>query len=121
MEAILYSVDEEDPKFKDTWVSTFDTSIFGINSFTFKADNIFFILWNKTWNFTSSEHTVHVLKESLTLDFSISENESDRFTSWTGFSVKVLDIFLHVVVIVSLGQLDLEEDLLTDEGGKFSQ
>lgn len=115
MEAILDSINEEHPQFRDSWISTFNSSIFDVDVLALKANNIFFILWNETRNLTGSQHTVNGFKEGLSFNFRISQNESNTVSFWTSFSVKVLNIILQVVVVIGLCQRNLEEDLLANE------
>lgn len=68
MEAIFDSVDEVNEKFSWTWILSFNTNLFHENVFAFKSDNVSFIFWNESWNFTSCEHTVDGFEEGLRFD-----------------------------------------------------
>jgi hypothetical protein len=121
VEAILHSVDEEHPELKERWIGTLEVKIFSVLVFALKLEDILLILWNETWDLSGSEHTVDGLKEGLGLDLSIGHDEGNLLTEWTSLSVQVLDIILQVVVVVSLGQRNLEEDLLANVGGKLGK
>jgi hypothetical protein len=81
-----------------------------------KGDEIAIFFGMEAGNFSSGEHRVDHFKEGLILDFGVSQDESDRLAHGSSQLVKTLDVFLEVLVSVTLGQRDLEEDLLANEG-----
>ena len=103
MKTISDSVNEIDPKVKDTWVLTLRTSLLHVDVLGFEGENILLFLGDKTGDFTSSEHTVDAFKEALVLDLTVSHDEGDLFTSGTSLSIEVLDVFLQLVLTIGLG------------------
>ena len=121
MEAITDTVDEVNPELEGAWILTLGASLLHVNGLGLKSEHISFILWNKTGDFSSGKHRVDGLEEALTLDLRVSHDECDLFAERTSLSVEVLNIILEMGFTVGLGQSNLEEDLLANEGRKFGK
>jgi hypothetical protein len=121
MEAILHTVDEIDPHFEHGRIFTLNTSFLHVDSLLLKRNQVTIFFGMEAGNFTSGKHRVDHLKESLALDLSISEQESDGFTTGTSLIVKLLDVILELDVTIGLGERDLEEILLANERGKLGE
>jgi hypothetical protein len=122
MKAILYSVNEEGKEFSWSWILSFNTNLFHEYVFAFKSNNVSFIFWNETWNFTCSKHTVECFKESLRLNVRISHNETNLKTFWSCIGIEILDIFFKLVISIGFGKSNLEwKSLEADEATESSQ
>ena len=121
MKAISHTVNEIDPKFKSAWVLSLGTSFLHVDVLSFEGEDVSLVLGNKTGDFTSSEHRIDGFKETFSLNFRVSHNESDLLAEGTSLSVQVLDIILKMSLTIGLSQRNLEEYLLTDERSKLSE
>mmetsp|Transcript_11627 Transcript_11627/g.17625 ORF Transcript_11627/g.17625 Transcript_11627/m.17625 type:complete len:522 (-) Transcript_11627:109-1674(-) len=121
VQAILHSVDEEGPEVEQRRLNSLHSNFLHVDVLGLQGEHVLLVLGDQTRDFSGSEHTVDGLEEGLALDFGVGHDEGDLLAQRTGFAVEVLDVVLQVVIVVRLGQRDLEEDVLHDEGSQLGQ
>lgn len=121
MEVVLYSVEEEGKELTWRWILSSHSDFLHVHVLGFKSEDISLVLGNQTWNISSGKHSVDGFQEGLLLNFSVSHDEGNSFSCGTSLSVKFLDVVLHGLEGVSLGQSNLEVSLLTNVRRNSSQ
>ena len=121
METISDSVNAEGPEFKNRWVVSLLSNLFHVDILRLKSHDISVILGDKSSNLSSRQKHINVLKEILSLDLIVSQNEGNRVSFRSCLIVLVSDVILQLSLSVRLCQGNLEVNLFTDEGSKFSK
>lgn len=102
MKAISHTVNEVDPKLKSARILSLGTSFLHVDVLGFEGEDVFLVFGDETGNFTSGEHRIDGFKETLSLNFRVSHDESDLLAERTSFSVQVLNIILKMSLTIGL-------------------